>query len=66
MHELDVRREDVLDAVAVDGVRVAAADLHELEVVVAGELGDPRDQRARRGRVAVLVDEAHRACLRDP
>ena len=37
VHELDVRREHVLDAVSVDGVRVPAAHLHELEVVGAGE-----------------------------
>ena len=37
VHELDVRREHVLDAVSVDGVRVPAADLHELEVVGARE-----------------------------
>ena len=30
--------QHVLDAVPVDGVRVAAAHLHELEVVVAGQL----------------------------
>ena len=37
-------RQDVLDAVAVDGVGVTAAHLHELELVVAGQLGDPRHQ----------------------
>ena len=61
VHELDGRGEHVLDAVAVDRVRVPAAHLHELEVIVAGELGDPRHQGARRGRIAILVDEAHRA-----
>ena len=40
--------QHVLDAVAVDGVGVAAAHLHELEAVAAGELGDARDER--RGR----------------
>ena len=47
--QLDVRGQHVLDAVAVDGVGVAAAHLHELEVVVAGQLGDAGDQaRGRR------------------
>ena len=59
VHQLDGLGEDVLDPVPVDGVRVPAAHLHQLEVVVAGELGDLRHQRARRGRIAVLVDEAH-------
>ena len=69
VHELDVRREHVLDPVPVDRVRVPAAHLHELEVLVAGELGDARDERSRRPRVPVLVDEAHRvayATLRQP
>ena len=59
VHQLDVLGQDVLDAVAVDGVGVAAAHLHELEVVVAGQVGDVGDEGARRGRVAVLVDEPH-------
>ena len=59
VHQLDGLGQDVLDPVAVDRVRVAAAHLHELEVVVAGEVGDPRHQRACRGGIAVLVDEAH-------
>ena len=59
VHQLDGLRQDVLDAVAVDRVRVPAAHLHELEGLVAGQLGDVSDERSRRGRVAVLVDEAH-------
>ena len=59
VHQLDLLGQHVLDAVAVDGVRVAAAHLHELEVVVAGELGDARDEAPGRRRVAVLVDEPH-------
>ena len=60
MHELDLGGEERVDAVPVDRVRMAAADLHELHVR-AGlderlELG-----RDRRGccRVAVLVDVPH-------
>ena len=47
--QLDVGRQHVLDAVAVDGVGVAAAHLHELEVVVAGQLGDVGHEAAGRG-----------------
>ena len=47
MHELDRLGQHVFDAVAIDRVRVAAAHLHELEVVVGGQFGDARDQRAR-------------------
>ncbi len=59
VHQLHRRGQDVLDPVPVDGVGVAAAHLHELEVVAAGEFGDLRHQRPGRRRVAVLVDEAH-------
>ena len=37
MDELDGLRQDVLDAVPVDGVRVPAAHLHELERAVTGQ-----------------------------
>ena len=60
VHELDVRRQQVVDAVLVDRVRVAAADLHDL--VVAGRIhgrGDlGRDGAAELG-VAELVDVLH-------
>jgi hypothetical protein len=59
VHKLDAGGEDVLDAVPVDGVGVAPAHLHQLHVVVSGELGDLRHECARGSRVAVLVDEAH-------
>jgi hypothetical protein len=59
VHQLDRRRQDVLDPVPVDRVRVAPAHLHQLEMAVAGELGDLRDEGACGGRVAILVDEAH-------
>ena len=51
--------QDVLDPVAVDRVGVPAAHLHELEVVVAGELGDAAHEGAGGDGIAVLVDEAH-------
>jgi hypothetical protein len=50
----------MLDAMAVDRVGVAAAYLHELEVVVAGKFTDPRDQATCRRGIAILVDELHR------
>ena len=60
--ELDVRRQQVVDPVLVDRVRVAAADLHEL-VVAAGL--DQRQDLAGDGAaelgVAELVDELHAA-----
>ena len=60
VHELDVRRQQVVDAVLVDRVRVAAADLHDL--VVAARL-DGRDDLARKHPaelgVPVLVDVLH-------
>ena len=59
MNQFDGLGQDVFDAVAVDGVRVASADLHELEVLVTSQFGDASDERTRGDRVAVLVDEAH-------
>ena len=59
VHELDALGQDMLDAVAVDRVRVTTADLHELEEVVTGQLGDARDQRTRRNRIPILVDVFH-------
>ena len=60
VHELDVRRQQVVDAVLVDRVGVAAADLHHL--VVAAGLDQRQDLAghgaAERG-VAELVDELH-------
>ena len=57
--QFDRGGQDVLDAVPVDGVRVPPAHLHELELVVAGQLRDPRHQRPGCRRVPVFVDEAH-------
>ncbi len=51
----------MLNTMAVDGVRVPAAHLHELEVVVTRQRRDLGNQRPRCGRVPVLVDEAHRS-----
>jgi len=38
---------------------VPSAHLHELEVPVAGKLGDPSHQGPRGGGITILVDEAH-------
>ena len=58
--ELDVVGEQVLDAVLVDGVGVAAADLHQLVgAALVDKLGDLRRQPLGELRVAVLVDEPH-------
>ena len=59
MHELDVARQQVLDAVLEDRVRVAAAHLHDLPVLVAGLVRDARPQRAREVGVAELICELH-------
>ena len=52
VHELDVRRQQVVDAVLVDRVRVPAAHLHDLVVAAGvdgrGDLGRRRRGRARR------------------
>src|SRR4051794_10247225 len=49
----------MLDAVAVNGVGMAAADLHELEVVTASQFGDGFHQCACGRRVAEFVNELH-------
>jgi len=64
--EFDSLGEHLLDAVAVDGVCVTAADLHELELSSLGEHGDVLQQHARRRRIPVLVHESHRASSADP
>ena len=52
-------RQQVLDAVTVDGVRMTAAHLHELELAAVGQLGDRFDQGARGCRITEFVDELH-------
>ena len=67
VHQFDGLGQQMLDAVAVDGVRVTAAHLHELEMVAGREFGDRFDQGARGGRVPEFVDELHARnlfCLR--
>ena len=65
VHELDVGRQQVVDPVLVDRVRVTAAHLHQL-VVPAGL--DHRQDLDRDGAadvgVAELVDELHAVCSR--
>ena len=62
VHQLHVGRQQVVDPVLVDGVRVPAAHLHHL-VVPPGLDGreDLARQRAAQGRVAELLDEPHAA-----
>ncbi len=59
VHELDVARQQVLDAVLEDGVGVPAAHLHDLPVLVAGLGGDARAERAGEVGVAEFVGELH-------
>ena len=63
VHQLNGFRQQVLDAVPVDGVRVPAAHLHELELVIARQLGDGLDQSTCGRRVPEFVDELHAANL---
>ena len=64
VHEPDRLGQVVLEAVLVDRVRVAAADLHE-GVAAAGlaQLGDAGGHRPGRVGVAELVDELHSPSL---
>ena len=59
VHQLDGLRQQMLDAVPVDGVGVPAAHLHELELVAGGQFGDRFDQGAGGRRVPEFVDELH-------
>jgi hypothetical protein len=64
VHQLDVGRQQVVDAVLVDRVRVAAADLHHL--VVTARLDRRQDltgHGAAQLGVAELVDELQAAAL---
>ena len=62
MHHLHIGGQQILDAVARDGVGVTAAKFHEL-VVATGDrfFGDRGGDRARQGAVAVFVDVLHAA-----
>src|SRR5262249_24113187 len=55
MDELHIGRQDVLNAVTIDGVGVTTTHLHELEVITTGQFADAANERPRRDRVAVLV-----------
>ena len=62
VHQLDVRGQQVVDAVLVDRVRVAAAHLHHLVVAAGLDRGeDLARHRAAQLGVAELVDEPHAA-----
>ena len=64
VHELDVRRQQVVDAVLVDRVGVPAAHLHDLVVAARLDRGeDLARQRPPELGVAELVDELHAAAL---
>ena len=59
VHELDVARQQVLDAVLEDRVGVPTAHLHDLPVLVARLGGDARTQSAGEVGVAEFVCELH-------
>ncbi len=53
-------RQQLLEPETVDGVGVAAADLHDANVPVAGHgLGDLGERLTDQDRIAELVDEFH-------
>src|SRR5579883_529862 len=56
---IDVGRQDILNAVFVDGVRMAAADLHDLEVAARAEFFYIGRNTTGQGRIAVFVDVFH-------
>ena len=65
VHELDLGRQQVLEAVAVDGVRVAAAHLHHAPGLAGRhEPGDLRREPPRQLGRAVLVDVLHGVACR--
>src|SRR5690606_7782656 len=60
MDQLDIRGEEIGHPVAVDRVRVPAADLHDLVVAVGvGHLPDLAGERAAERCIPELVDELH-------
>ncbi len=59
MHELDIAREEILDAVLEDRVGMPPADLHDLPVFVARLTGDARRERIGEVRVAKFIGELH-------
>ena len=61
MYQFDIVRQQMLDAVPVNGVRVSAAHLHELEVLGAAtrQVLYRSQQLAGRRRVAEFVNEFH-------
>ena len=59
VHQLDVARKQVLDAVLEDRVGVAPAHLHDLPVLVAGLAGDARPQRPGEIGIAEFICEFH-------
>ena len=59
VHQLDAIRQELIEAVLVDRVRVPAAHLHELAPVPGGELLDAPQEGGDQSRIAVLVDVFH-------
>jgi hypothetical protein len=60
VHEVDLRRNEVLEPVLVDRVRVPAADLHDLQLAARlNERGKLVRKLLRQLAGAVLVDEPH-------
>ena len=66
--QLDLGRQQVLDSVAVDGVGVAAADLHQCDrrVQLRRQVSDAGQQRPSTGGVAELVDVLHAPAAGSP
>ena len=63
VHHAHRRRQQVGHTVARDGVRVAAAELHQVVAAAGVDLGgDGRGELVRERAVAKLVDVFHEAC----
>ncbi len=59
VHELDIARQQVLDAVLENRVRVPAAHLHDLPVLVSRLGGNARTEGPGQVRVAEFICEFH-------
>ena len=59
VYQLDAGRQDLLDSVAVDGMGMPAAYLHELELLVARQALDLGKEQLGHDGVAILIHKFH-------
>ena len=60
MHELDIFRQQILEAMLVNGVGVSATHLHELYPPPVRQALDLSAQTRDTARLTVLINESHR------